>query len=139
MKSLSLVIFLLMGPAIGGYQNAWAIDYRWFAQNDEGMFFYDIESITPPSEDTVNVWVREVFYGQGRQAMSRVLGGSYENLDHSISQEEFNCKDKTFRHLSRTFYNKDGSILSSSKNLAEPFQSIQPNSVNEVLYKAVCE
>jgi hypothetical protein len=139
MKSLSLVIFLLVGLAIGSYKNVWAIDYRWFGENDEGMFFYDIESIAYPSKDTVRVWIREVFSLQGRRAMSRALGGGYENLDHSISQEELNCKDKTFRQLSRTIYTQDGSILSSSKNLAEPFQPIQPNSVNELLYEAVCE
>jgi len=138
MKTLSLVIFLLISLIVGGYQGAGAIDYRRYGENDEGIFFYDIESITHPSEETVGVWVREVFSGTGRRAVSRALGGGDDDLDQSVSQEELNCKDKTFRRLSLALYNKDGNVMSSSKTLAERFKPIEPNSINEVLYDAVC-
>jgi len=139
MKPLWLAIFLAICFAIIGYEDASAIDYRMFGENDEGVFYYDVESITHTSKDTVKVWIKETFRGPGAHVLSRALGQHYEKLEHSVSQEELNCKDKTSRHLSLTLYAKDGTILYSKTNVVEEFEPIEPNSVLEKLYKAVCK
>jgi hypothetical protein len=138
MRALSLAILLIVSLILAGYREAGAVDYRLFAENDEGLFYYDIETITRSSKDTVQVWVREVFSGQGKRVMSRILGEGHADLDHSILQEELNCRDKTFRYLSRAIYTKHGAMLSSSKSQIGKFEAIQPNSVDEVLYNTVC-
>jgi hypothetical protein len=139
MKSLSVITFLVIGLSILGYEAVGAMDYRRFGETDEGMFFYDIESISHPSKDIVRVWIKETFTGPGVRVTSRALGKNYEDLDHSISQEELNCKDKVFRQLSLTLYGKGEESLYSSTNLVDEFHPIRPDSINDDLYKAVCE
>ncbi len=139
MKSLWFAIFLIICFAIIGYEGGWAIDYRMFGENEEGIFYYDVEGITRTSKDTVKVWIKETFRGPGAHVLSRALGQHYRNLGHSVSQEELNCKDKTSRHLSLTLYAKDGTILSSKTNMVEEFEPVEPNSVHEKLHKAVCK
>ena len=134
-----VVIFIVIGGILAGYRDSGAVDYRMFGESKEGIFYYDIESITYPSNFTVDAWVKENFSGPGVAATSRALGQDYRNLDHSVSQVELNCKDKTFRQLSLTFYAKDGSVMSSSKNMVKEFEAIKPNSVNEALYKTLCK
>jgi len=139
MKPLWLAIFLVICFAIIGYEDGWAIDYRMFEENDEGVFYYDAQSITHTSKDTVKVWIKETFRGPGARTLSRDLGQHYEKLDHSVFQKELNCKDKTSRHLSLTLYAKDETILYSKTNMVEEFEPIDPNSVFEKLYKTVCK
>ncbi len=142
MKSLCLTIFVVICLALIGYEHgwaAWAIDYRMFGENDEGVFYYDTQSVTHPSKETVKVWIKETFRGTGAHILSRELGQHYENLDHSVFQEELNCKDRMARHLSLTLYAKDGTILYSRTNILEEYEPIGSNSVIEKLYKAVCK
>ncbi len=138
-KSLTLLSVLVMGLFIFAYEPARAMDYRRFGETREGILFYDLESLSYPSKDTVNVWIKEIFTPIGIRKTSRGLGKNYEHLDHSVLQEELNCRDRVFRQLSLTLYDKDGIILSSSQNEAAAFQPIQTDSINSDLYKAVCE
>jgi hypothetical protein len=80
-----LVIFIVIGGILTGYRDTGAVDYRMFGESKEGIFYYDIESITHPSDFTVEAWVKEVFTGPGVAATSRALGQDYRNLDHSVS------------------------------------------------------
>ncbi len=136
-KSLLLALFLIIFFAVIGYGET--IDYRMFGENNEGIFYYDAQSVIRTSKDIVKVWIKEGFRGPGARILSRDLGQHYEKLDHSVFQEELNCKDTTSRHLSLTLFAKDGTILYSKTNILEEFEPIDPNSVFEKLYKLVCK
>ncbi len=137
MKSFWYAIFLVTCFTTIGYGEA--IDYRMFGENNAGVFYYDAQSVTRTSKDTVKVWIKESFRGPGARTLSRELGQHYEKLDHSVLQEELNCKDKTIRHLSLTLFAKDGTILYSKTTILEEFEPIDPNSIFEKLYKIVCK
>ena len=139
MKRLSTTIFLAVGLVIVADQCGWATDYRRFGETNEGVFFYDIEGIAQHSKETVSVWIKEKFSPQGVRSLSRAQGNNYMNLDYALSQEELNCRDRTFRQLSLALYNKDETVLSSSINRIKEFEPVLPGSVEEKLLNAVCK
>ena len=66
-------------------------------------------------------------------------GSRYENLGYTLDLLEFNCVDKIFRLLEVTDYSKGGEVLNSIKDDTAKLRFIPPDSITEVLYKAVCK
>ena len=62
----------------------------------------------------------------------------YENFEYEIALHEYNCKDKTWRYLQITSYTKDGKQIETVNRPVE-WGFVIPDSVGEILYKAVCK
>jgi len=147
MKSLSVklgVILAVVGLASLSYAEAWGVDWRFYGRADKYSCFYDVKSISRPSENIVEVSEKQDYTNKGIDFMVEGLGKKYKNLSHSITLWQINCVDKKFRFLSLTYYSKEEKVIYSWKVLyssgpSEEWSLIFPSSLGERLYKAVCK
>ena len=140
MKSLSVKLrVILIGLIIFGYAEAWGANWKLFATNATGRFYYDAESITRPSKGVVIVWEKIVFTEKGVIDVVGDLGEKFKTLNHLRNLSEFHCADKNFRVLSTVMYSTHGITL-ESYNYQEPkWNPIIPESVYDILYNILCK
>jgi hypothetical protein len=95
MKSLSVRLgVILIGLFIFSYAEVWGEDWKYLRQDYEGSeLFYDVTSITRPSENIVRVWIKKEYSPIALIYMLKEHGSRYENLSHSVGLEEINCLD----------------------------------------------
>lgn len=139
MKSLlSKLGVVLIGLAIFGYAEVWGADWKLYAVHESFLAYYDGQSITRPSKNIVRVQTRSNITDQGVLYLMRERGNAYENLTHFIMLSEINCKEKKVRPLSITYYDNKGGVIYSSSSPGQ-FDSIDPGTNVEILYKEVCK
>ncbi len=147
MKSLSVKLgVILVGLSIFGCGEAWGEDWRGFGTSEANAkrWFYDAESLTYPSNDTVrvrtNVYVwKNTHSKEGTDRYVEELKKRFKNLNHAMSLTEVHCKDKRIRNLEITSYSNNGKVLSSIWNPKKDWNFIVPGSRDEALYNAVCK
>jgi hypothetical protein len=168
MKLLSVKLGVaLIGLAIFGYAELWGADWKLYMENDLGGWFYDTETITRPSKNTVRVWGKTVYTDKGvnrrvtdmrvisekyrviyekyKDSESEGLSLKYKDLeskykDFGYEQNliEFNCADRKSRTLKGTAYSRDGSVLSTYTPETPDWNDVMTGTVGEALYKMVC-
>jgi hypothetical protein len=114
-------------------------DWKYFASAESFFVYYDTQTITRLSKNIVRVWVRYSFTSKGALYYMLNHGEEYKNFSYSIYLMEIDCVEKTHRALSRTEYDNKGIAISSTTNFPLEGQVIPPESVFELLYKAVCK
>ena len=168
MKSSVMLGVIVIGLAIFGYAEVWGEDWKLYMENDFGRWFYDAETITRPSKDTVKAWGKTVYTDKGvmrrvtdmkviyekykdlaskaKDLESKDLASKYKDLaskykDLSYEQHllEFNCADRESRTLKGTSYSRDGSVLSTYTPETPDWNKIMPGTVAEALYKIICK
>jgi len=113
-------------------------------------YFYDAESITRPSKDIVRVWSKLAFTEEGvkqwvkefkKELLDQKKGWpkKFEKLDNMLTLFEYNCPDRTFRILTIDYYSKDGLVIESFNYDKPNLMFIRPETVENILYKAVCK
>src|SRR5208337_1046129 len=165
---ISLIIVVAIGFFIFSYGKGWGADWKRYMANDFGGWFYDAESITRPSKDTVRVWGKTVYTDKGvirrvtemgvisqkyedlalkykdseskdLASKYKALASKYEALSYELPLFEFNCATKKSRTLKGTSYSRDGLVLDIYAPEAPDWNEIVPGSVAEALYKMVCK
>jgi hypothetical protein len=138
MKSLLLGLgVILIGLTIFGYSEVWGANWISYGQTNLSLHYFDLESISRPSENVLIVWVKYEYTNAGIIAAVERLGDKYIDLSESRSLYEINCKQKKYRCLSSTDYSKDGTILNEfSTPMA--WKYMVPKSNIESLYKLFC-
>jgi len=129
---------ILVGLTIFTYGEVWGADWKPYFVHEHFLAYYDTQSITHPSKNIVKVWTRWDYTEKGVIDNVGELGKRYENLSHCIVLREINCLEKTFRHLSLTYYDNKGGVIYFSTSPSE-LGFIVPESMAEVLYKEVCK
>ncbi len=121
MKSLSIKLgVILIGFFILGYAEASEEDWKYFRQDYEGNnFYYDVTSITRPSENIVRAWIKKEYGPIALIYLLKEHGRRYVNLSYSVGLEEINCSDRKKRNISLKLYSKDGKVLYSSSREGE--------------------
>lgn len=123
-------------PVFSG--NARGESYVKFSESaDDDVSYYD-ESNVKRISGTVKVWTKDI-WGQKMRSLKRkgVPIKGYENLSYSISLVELNCKDMTYRVLSYTDYDKEGTVLYISHPQSH-WNRVLPGSMCEDLKNHVC-
>lgn len=169
MKSLlGKLAVILIGLAILGNGEVWGADWKVYMKNGLGSYFYDAETITRPSKDTVRVWGKTVYTDKGvkrRVNEMRViyekykaiyeeykdleskglaseykdLGSKYKDLSYEQHLIEFNCADIKSRTLKGTAHSRNGTILSTYIPKTPDWNEIRPDTPAETLYKIICK
>ncbi len=132
-------VFLGFGLIFSCYAEVWGADWRPYAGNDEGFFYYDATSITRTSEGTVRVLRKGVLTEKAVIHAVEKLGEKYTTLSYVIDLEEVRCADKRIRFLSSAFYSEDGKVLSSFDYQAPDWIYLGPESMREALYEILCK
>jgi hypothetical protein len=139
MKSLSVKLgVILVGLVIFSHAEVWGADWKLFSADDEVIQYYDAQSIKYPSKNIVEVWTRMEYTDKGKIDLIKDLGNKYVNLKCIMMLEEINCSDKKRRVLSLSSYSKEGKIIEKDSTVHK-WTYIDPDSVAELLHKAVCK
>jgi hypothetical protein len=138
-SSLGKLGVILIGLAIFGCAEEREANWKYFYQDEDMVYYYDIKSITHPSDHTVTVWIKEVFTEKFKnKEVFKQSTIEFPNADHIMILVELNCSDKIIRFLSAHLYSKDKKTLFSKDIQHQKFWFFPPEKPEEVLYKAVC-
>jgi hypothetical protein len=116
-----VVMLFAMGLTIW-YADAWAADWKEFAEATTGIFYYDAADIPTPSEGHVRVWIHNV-------------------TKNETNLVELNCKDRTYTVLDVIQYDEAKRIKSRETYYDNPtftWFNITEKSVPEPLHGIVC-
>jgi hypothetical protein len=143
MNSLTIklgIIFFIIGLSIFGYAEVWGQDWKYYGETYIGRWLYDAKSLTRPSRDIVRIQEKQIYTEEGVYFMKKEMEDRGENLSYSIALEEIDCRNKKFRVLQITHYSKSGEIL-FFHNCSDIryWEYVVPNTVKEILLKAVCK
>lgn len=141
MKSLSVKFgVILIGLIIFGNAEVWGADWKQWTRFGD---YYDVESITRPSKSIVRVWTKYVFPGEAvrkRIKNGGMIAGDEDVLDCQLTLYEINCAQRIAKQLSVSTYSMTGKFLTAySDVLLKDWFLIEPESMAEVLLKAVCK
>lgn len=149
LKVISIVVCLsFLGYGIGN-----GADWKIYMEADIGSWFYDAETITRPSKDTVRVRGKTVYTDEGvmrrvtgmmtiyekyKDLESKELASKYRDLNYEQNLIELNCADRKSRTLKGTAHSRDGLVLSTYTPEAPGWNEIMPATAAEDLWKILC-
>ncbi len=138
-SNLSFTTVISLALALLGSTEVWGADWKAYGGNNDGLFYYDSDSITHPSKNIIRFWHKAIFSEAGIREAVNTFGKDYENLDYSISLREINCSEKMIRLLAVTYYSNTGAILDSAVNYGAGWQFMDSAAVIESLYQRLCK
>lgn len=81
-----------------------------------------------------------MIYGEKRvKEYIKGIGPEFKELSYDLSSMEFNCSEKKFRLLTFSYYNQNGSLISSFTSDSSSWNFIFPDSILEALFNIVCD
>ena len=81
---------------------------------------------------------RLVLSDRGAATLVRELGKEYENAREIITLREIDCAGKKSRILGLICCSEDGLVIKRESHESSKWDSIIPDSVDDILYYAVC-
>lgn len=137
MKSLSFKLGLfLVGLTLFTYTEGWGQDWRLYGEDGSATYYYDAEKIIRPSKNMVRVWGKLVYKKEGAAALVARLGKGFKNVSFSIDLSEFNCTNREYKELQRTFFTQRATYLGEQSNLSWGF--VNQGTIQEKLYRIIC-
>ncbi len=133
---------IFVGLFIYSYGEVSGADWRYFAENELGKYFYDSENVKHLPDPIISVWVKEISSPQSITDAVNRFGKQYRNLSHMNILWEIDCTRGRSRVLEVLYYSKPESLISHTRTDANSgraeWNSIIPDSMIEALSKAVC-
>jgi len=133
---IRLEVVLIIALVIFGHSELWGFDWKYYGKNEEGSYFYETESMKRLSCKNLRVWVQSIYTEKGISHWVKEGGKEFENLDFSLMLSEFNCMERSIRHLHILFYSKDQNIFYPIKN--DEWQLFVPDSMSGALFQKIC-
>jgi hypothetical protein len=116
---------------------AWAVNWKYYGTNEEGTYYYDTETLTRVSQSIIRVCVQSIYTEKGVSHWVKEGGKEFQNLDFSLILSEYNCLDRSVRHLRIRFYSKDGKVFYPIKN--DEWHLFAPDSMSGALFQEICK
>ncbi len=116
---------------------AWGVNWKYYGTNEEGIYYYDKETLTHLSKNTIRACVQSIYTEKGVSHWVKEGGRGFQNLDFSLILSEYNCIDRSVRHLHIRFYSKSGEVFYPIKN--DEWQLFAPDSMVGVLFEEICK
>ncbi len=123
--------------SILAYADAQGFDWKYYGTNEEGSYYYETETMTRLPQNVVRVCVQSIYTERGVSHWVQEGGKEFQNLDFSLILSEYNCTDRSIRHLRIQFYSKDRQIFYPIKN--DEWQLFAPDSMFGVLFEQICK
>jgi hypothetical protein len=130
---------VIFGVLISAYAGASRADWRFYAKSEFGSYYYDIENINYLSQHLVRVHQKLILNDRGTVNLVRELGKEYEKASEAIILREIDCTNKKSRILELTFCSEEGRVIKRESYDPSGWDSIILESVDDVLYCAVCK
>jgi hypothetical protein len=131
------LMLAMIGFFIFAYGDAWGLDWKYYGTNDEGSYYYETETMSRLSPNIVRVCIQSIYTERGVSHWVREGGKAFENLDFSLILSEYNCADRSIRHLRIRFYSKDRKVFHPIKN--DEWQLFAPDSMYGALFEQICK
>ncbi len=131
------VISGVIGFLIFVYGNAWGVDWKYYGTNEEGSYYYETETMIHLSPNVVRVCIQSIYTERGVSHWVREGGKTFQNLDFSLILSEYNCADRSIRHLRVEFYSKDRKVFYPIQN--DEWQLFAPDSMYGALFEEICK
>jgi len=137
------VIFVVIGVIIFlCCLEGWGADWTVYQRHDDTWFYYDSQSIKKVSDGVLRVWQKKVDVSvhpkppevKDQNGLSPTM-----SWDYTLTLTEVDCVQGKIRALSFTKYDMGGSVVSAHESPDAPWYFIVPESVNETLFKTVCQ
>jgi hypothetical protein len=78
-----------------------------------------------------------VYKKEGAAALVMRLGKGFRNVSFSIDLSEFNCANREYKELQRTFFTQKATYLGEQSNLSWGY--VNQGMIQEKLYRIVCK
>jgi Surface-adhesin protein E len=115
------------------------MDWKFYAANDFGLYQYDMEGVSHLSNNIVRVSQKLILNDRGTTKLARELGREYENVKEIITMREIDCTGKKSHILGSIYFSDSGGVIKRESYEPIEWDSIIPDSVDDVLYHAVCK
>lgn len=140
---LSFLFVLLLVTPVNGSSDEW-VEYG--RDNNGDVYSYTRVSLKEDRETgIVQVWDKKVYSDEGRENLIQLMrkGGvsteGWEELSHTLTLQEIDCKKGRFQILFSTHYDTNGFVLYSYSYDEPNWNYILPDSTVDTLRKKVCK
>lgn len=133
------VTSVIFGFLIASLTEVGGADWRVYARSEFGSYYYDAENVNRFRKDFIRVWQKVVLGNRGTANLVNELGKEYENVYEAIILREIDCVDKKSRILELTFCSEEGRVIKKESYKPIGWDSILPDSVDDMLHQAVCK
>jgi len=140
MKSLSVKLgVMIFGIGlIFACAEVWGADWKKYASDAKGDFYYDIKSVHLTPLGTLEVLVKWVFSEKGKIDNLREFGEEQQNVTHWLITYDYFCEHRKFFVSEITFWT-DEKPSGETGPLRGEWKSFSRGSPGELLYKAICK
>ncbi len=133
------LIFVILGPAsLTPSETSWE-DWRFYAETEFGSYHYNAEDIGYLPSHIVRIWQKLVLTNKGRVNLAGELGREYENVSEIVVLREIDCMSGRSRILEVAYRCERRRVLKSESYEQFDWDSIIPDSVDDILRYAVCK
>jgi hypothetical protein len=133
LRILFTIIFLLTFLSLS-YSAEWEI----YAKGIFGIHYYDKENITHMTNNIIRVWDKCIYSDAGKDDAIKHFGDSFKDIKYTLRLYQIKCNEKIGTSLHGTSYDSKGLVIATA-DFQEDNHFILPDSIDEELYKIVCE
>jgi hypothetical protein len=135
-----LLIFVILGSLIVGRSETSGADWTFYAGSEFGSYHYNSENIGYLPDHLVRISQKLVLTKKGRINLTGELGKEYENISELLVLREIDCMSKKSRILEVAYCYEEGKIIKKTTYQQQlNWDSISPDSVDDILHRAVCK
>ncbi len=135
----AMALWAAFGFPISAYAAVSPEDWRFYARSEFGSYWYDGENIDRLPAHLLRVRQKLVLSDQGKMNLAAELGKEYEKAYQAIILRELDCLSRKSRILELTFCSKEGEVIKRESYHLPEWDSISPDSVDDVLYGSLCQ
>jgi hypothetical protein len=132
-------ISLVSGLMFATCAEVLAADWRFYTRSEFGLYQYDAEEVNHLSKTLVRVRQKLVMSDRGTTHLVLELGKEYENVRRIFTLREIDYAAKKSRVLELVYCSENGRVIKKESYEPIEWDSIIPDSVDDILYQAVCE
>ena len=129
--------FLVIGFSAFLGTEASGVNWKYYGTNEEGTYYYDTETLTRLCKSSIRVCVQSIYTEKGVSHWVKEGGKAFQNLDFSLILSEYNCIDRSVRHLRIRFYSEEGAVFYPIKN--DEWQLFAPDAMVGALFEEICK
>jgi Surface-adhesin protein E len=132
-------ISLVVGLTFGGLTALSSPVWTFYAKSEYGSYQYDAKHVSHPSESVVRLQQKLILNDRSRNDLIGELGEESQNVKEIVILRKINCTARKSRMLGLIYFSDSGSIIKQESYEPIEWDSVIPDSVDDVLYHAICQ
>ena len=114
-------------------------DWRFYARSEFGLYQYDGKNISHLKENIVRVDQKLLLSDRGITTLVQEFGNEYEKVRGIVTKREIDCAGRRIHMLALTYIADKSRIIKEESYEPIEWDHITPDSVDSILFQAVCE